>query len=110
MTRMLQERAIRFGIGSGLFAQADHDPARSWERVTSRSSRCGEPSAGKRCLPKSSQVIRQALDRGGNAHHSIRLLPDVRHNLNRTFDGGFDRPDSLPAGADGPPRTLNSRT
>ncbi|MEV4250829.1 prolyl oligopeptidase family serine peptidase [Streptosporangium canum] len=115
MTRMLQERTIRFGIGSGLFAQADYDPTRSWERVHQPVLALWGTLDREAMPAESSQVIRQALDRGGNAHHTVRFLPGVRHNLNRTFDEGFDRPDSLPADyaeseaawikslADGPP-------
>lgn len=113
------ERAIRFGIGigigSGLFAQADYDPTRSWERVHQPVLALWGTLDREAMPAESSQVIRQALDRGGNAHHTVRFLPGVRHNLNRTFDEGFDRPDSLPADyaeseaawieslADGPP-------
>jgi uncharacterized protein len=45
---------------------------------------------------ESSRLIRQALERGGNRHYTIRFVPGVRHNLNRTANGGFDRIDSLP--------------
>jgi hypothetical protein len=45
---------------------------------------------------ESTQIIRQALERGGNPRYTIRLTPGVRHNLNRTTNGGFDRIQSLP--------------
>jgi len=45
---------------------------------------------------ESSQLIRQALQRGGNTRYTIRFVPGVRHDLNRTADAGFDRIQSLP--------------
>lgn len=97
LTHMLQRRAIRFGIGSGLFGEEDRDPMRSWEHVHQPVLALWGTLDREAMPAESSQIIRQGLERGGNTHHTIHFITGVRHNLNRTFDDGFDRPDSLPA-------------
>ena len=47
--------------------------------------------------PESSTAIEEALRRGGNTRYTMRFISGVRHNLNLTADGGFDRITSLPA-------------
>ena len=46
---------------------------------------------------ESSTAIEDALRRGGNTRYTMRFVNGVRHNLNLTADGGFDRIRSLPA-------------
>jgi hypothetical protein len=58
----------------------------------------GRAAGRQPLLPdESSQLIRQALQRGGNPHHTIRFIPGVQHDLYRTANGGFDRSHRLPA-------------
>ncbi|WP_433422468.1 alpha/beta hydrolase family protein [Microtetraspora malaysiensis] len=97
LTLMLQERAIRFGIGSGLFGEEDRDPMRSWEHVDQPVLALWGTLDREAMPAESSQIIRQGLENGGNGHYTIHFIAGVRHNLNRTFDDGFDRPDSLAA-------------
>ena len=42
-------------------------------------------------------AIEEALRGGGNTRYTMRFISGVRHNLNLTADGGFDRITSLPA-------------
>jgi hypothetical protein len=92
----LQATAIRMTIGAGMFPEANFHPAQAWEHVRQPVlAQWGE--LDREALPRESgQIIRQALERGGNTHYTIRFVPGVRHNLNLTADGGFDRIASLP--------------
>ena len=83
-------------VAAGLFPEANYDPVPAWEHLRQPVlAQWGE--LDRIAVPReSSQIIRQALDRGGNTHYTIRLIPGVRHNLNRTANGGFDRIHSLP--------------
>jgi uncharacterized protein len=88
---------IRMTIGAGLFPEAAFDPVPGWEHL--RQPVLAQWGAlDREAVPgESSQIIRQALRRGGNTHYTIRFVPGVRHNLNLTANGGFDRIHSLPA-------------
>ena len=88
--------AVRMTIGAGLFPEANFDPAPAWEHV--RQPVLGQWGELDRvALPRESdQIIRRALERGGNPHYTSRFVPAVRHNLHLTADGGFDRLDGLP--------------
>jgi hypothetical protein len=88
---------VRTAIGAGIFAEADFDPLPHWERVRQpvlaqwgRLDRDAVPG-------QSSQLIRQALERGGNTRHTIRIVDATNHNLHHTADDGFDRLPDLPA-------------
>jgi hypothetical protein len=89
--------AVRTSIGAGIFAEADFDPLPHWERVRQpvlaqwgRLDRDAVPA-------RSSSLIRAALERGGNPHHTVRAVEGTNHNLHRTADDGFDRLPDLPA-------------
>jgi hypothetical protein len=89
--------AVRTAIGAGIFAEAGFDPLPHWQRVRQpvlaqwgRLDRDAVPG-------RSSQLIRQALERGGNTRHTVRIVDATNHNLHRTADDGFDRLPDLPA-------------
>jgi uncharacterized protein len=92
----MQVTAARMTVAAGLFPQANYDPVPAWEDLRQPVlAQWGE--LDREAVPQeSSQLIREALDRGGNRHYTIRFVPGVRHNLNRTANDGFDRIDSLP--------------
>lgn len=96
-TRMMRVTAVRMTIGAGLFPEALFEPAPAWARVRQPVlAQWGE--LDREALPReSSQIIRQALERGGNSHYTIRFVPEVRHNLYVTANGGFDRLARIPA-------------
>ncbi|RBQ17935.1 alpha/beta hydrolase [Spongiactinospora rosea] len=93
----MRHRLIRFAQAAGLFAEAAHDPVASWERVRQPVLAVWGALDREAMPAESARIIRRALERGGNDHHTIRSIPGVRHNLNGTHDNGFDRPDLLPA-------------
>ncbi|MBB4938492.1 hypothetical protein FHR32_002797 [Streptosporangium album] len=95
LPHMLQTTAVRMTIGAGIFPEADFDPVPAWEHVRQPVlAQWGE--LDREALPRESgQIIREALERGGNTHYTIRFVPGVRHNLNLTANGGFDRLHSL---------------
>ena len=84
-------------ISAGLFPEANFDPAPAWQQL--RQPVLAEWGEFDRvALPReSSTVIEEALRRGGNTRYTMRFISGVRHNLNLTADGGFDRIMSLPA-------------
>jgi hypothetical protein len=94
---MMRGTVVRTTIAAGIFAEADFDPAPHWERVRQpvlaqwgRLDRDAVPA-------RSSQLIRAALERGGNTNHTVRIVDDTNHNLHRTAASGFDRLPDLPA-------------
>ncbi|MFJ8442481.1 alpha/beta hydrolase family protein [Kitasatospora griseola] len=92
----MQNTVIRQLAAAGLFPEADYDPVPAWERL--RLPVLAEwGTLDREAVPaESERIIRDALDRAGNRHYTIRTVPDVRHNLRRSFDDGFDRPSQLP--------------
>ncbi|MEV7185903.1 prolyl oligopeptidase family serine peptidase [Kitasatospora sp. NPDC093102] len=93
----LSDTSVRQLTAAGLFPEADYDPVPVWERV--RQPVLAEwGTLDREAAPEeSATIIRQALDRGGNTHYTLRTVPGVRHNLHLTRDDGYDRPDRLPA-------------
>jgi dienelactone hydrolase len=96
LTATMQVTAARMTVAAGLFPEANFDPVPAWEQVRQPVlAQWGE--LDRIAVPReSSQLIRHALERGGNPHSTIRFVPAVRHNLNRTANGGFDHIQSLP--------------
>jgi hypothetical protein len=93
----MQVTATRVTVGAGLFPEADFDPVPAWRDVRQpvlaqwgRFDRMAVPA-------QSSRAIAEALHQGGNTDYTIRFVPGVRHDLNLTSDGGFDRSSRLPA-------------
>jgi hypothetical protein len=97
LPRTLEITALRTMIGAGLFPEANFDPAPAWQQL--RLPVLAEWGEFDRvALPReSSTVIEEVLRRGGNTRYMMRFISGVRHNLNLTADGGFDRIMSLPA-------------
>jgi hypothetical protein len=93
----LEITALRTMISAGLFPEANFDPAPAWQEL--RQPVLAEWGEFDRvALPReSSRAIEGALRRGGNTGYTMRFISGVRHNLNLTADGGFDRITSLPA-------------
>jgi uncharacterized protein len=96
LPRTLEITALRTMISAGLFPEANFDPAPAWQQL--RQPVLAEWGEFDRvALPReSSTVIEKALRRGGNTRYTMRFISSVRHNLNLTADGGFDRSTSLP--------------
>jgi uncharacterized protein len=93
----LEITALRTMISAGLFPEANFDPVPAWQQV--RQPVLAEWGEFDRvALPReSSTAIEEALRRGGNTRYTMRFISGVRHNLNITANGGFDRIMSLPA-------------
>jgi hypothetical protein len=97
LTPTLEITALRTMISAGLFPEANFDPAPTWQQIQQPVlAEWGE--FDRVALPReSSTVIEEALRRGGNTRYTMRFISGVRHNLNLTADGGFDRITELPA-------------
>ena len=97
LSHALELTALRTMISAGLFPEANFDPAPAWQQL--RQPVLAEWGEFDRvALPlESSTAIEEALRRGGNTRYTMRFISGVRHNLNLTADGGFDRITSLPA-------------
>ena len=93
----LEITALRTMISAGLFPEANFDPVPVWQQIQQPVlAEWGE--FDRVALPReSSTAIEEALRRGGHTRYTMRFISGVRHNLNLTADGGFDRITSLPA-------------
>jgi uncharacterized protein len=93
----LEITALRTMISAGLFPEANFDPVPAWQQIQQPVlAEWGE--FDRVALPQeSSTAIEEALRRGGHTRYTMRFISGVRHNLNLTADGGFDRITSLPA-------------
>ena len=91
----MQVTAVRLAVNAGLFPEADFDPVPGWQQVRQPVlAQWGE--FDRQAAPReSSRLIADALRRGGNTHYTLRFVPAVRHDLNLTADGGFDRTGGL---------------
>ena len=87
----LEITALRTMISAGLFPEANFDPAPAWQQL--RQPVLAEWGEFDRvALPReSTTAIEEALRRGGHTRYTMRFISGVRHNLNLTADGGFDR-------------------
>jgi len=92
----LEITALRTMISAGLFPEANFDPAPAWQQL--RQPVLAEwGDLDRVALPReSSTIIEDALRRAGNTRYTMRFISGVRHNLNLTADGGFDRIATLP--------------
>jgi uncharacterized protein len=96
LAHTMQVTSAQMTVAAGLFPEANYDPIPAWEHLRQPVlAQWGE--LDRIAVPQeSTQIIGQALELGGNTRYTIRLIPGVRHNLNRTANGGFDRIESLP--------------
>ncbi|MFJ9460652.1 alpha/beta hydrolase family protein [Kitasatospora sp. NPDC101447] len=92
----LPDSSVRVLAAAGLFPEADYDPVPVWERVHQPVLAEWGTLDREAAPEESAAIIRQALDRAGNTHYTLRTVPGVRHNLHLTDDDGYDRPDRLP--------------
>ncbi|NOU75545.1 prolyl oligopeptidase family serine peptidase [Paenibacillus sp. LMG 31458] len=103
--KMMQVNGIRQLVDAGLFTQHAYDPVPSWEQVHQPVLALWGALDREAVPEESSHIIQQALERGGNTHYTIAFIEGARHNLNVSFNGGFDRPKEL---ADGFADTVGS--
>jgi hypothetical protein len=89
LLRPLGENLTRHVVGARMFRLAGHDPIPPLERLD-------QPLLGvfaeyDRNAPpgESLQLFREALDRGGNTHHTLRVIDGAHHLMVRSRDG-FD--------------------
>ncbi|GHF30180.1 hypothetical protein GCM10018790_04670 [Kitasatospora xanthocidica] len=93
----LPDTSVRVLSAAGLFPEAGYDPVPVWERIHQPVLAEWGALDREAAPEESAAIIRQALDRAGNTHYTLRTVPGVRHNLHVTDDAGYDRPDRLPA-------------
>ncbi|MFC5180750.1 alpha/beta hydrolase family protein [Actinomadura harenae] len=99
LDHMMQKTGVRQVVGAGLFPEADYDPVPSWEHLRQPVLALWGTLDHEAAPRESSQVIQDALRRGGNTRAAIRFVPDARHNLHVSANGGFDRPYELAPGS-----------
>ncbi|MBV2152752.1 S9 family peptidase [Kitasatospora sp. SUK 42] len=93
----LSDSAVRRLADAGLFPEAHYDPVPVWERVHQPVLAEWGALDREAAPEESAAIIRQALDRAGNTHYTLRTVPGVRHDLHLTRDDGYDHLDLLPA-------------
>jgi hypothetical protein len=89
LLRPLGENLTRHVVGAGKFRLAGHDPIPFLERldqpvlgVFARYDRSAPPG-------ESLRLFREALDRGGNTHYTLRVIDGAHHLMGPSRDG-FD--------------------
>ena len=89
LLRPLGERLTRYFVDAGLFRLAGHDPIPPLEQLD-------QPVLGlfaefDRSAPPGESILRfrQALDRGGNTHYTLRVVNRANHLMALSRDG-FD--------------------
>ena len=95
LPHVMQVTATRVVVGAGLFPEADFDPLPAWSRVHQPVLAQWGALDRQAVSAQSSQLIGRTLRSGGNTDYTIRFVPGVRHDLNLTADGGFDRISAL---------------
>ncbi len=95
LLRTVQNPATRLVVAIGLFPEANYDPVPPWEHV--RQSVLALWGEYDQEVPseESSQIIRDALTRGGNTHYTIGFVPNAAHDMHVARDGGFGGAASL---------------
>jgi dienelactone hydrolase len=91
----VQKTAARLAVGAGLFPEANYDPVPAWRQVRQPVLALWGVYDQQVPSEESSQIIRNALDSGGNTHYTIRFVPNAKHELEVTHEGGFDGAGSL---------------
>lgn len=97
--------ATRQVIGAGLFPEASYDPVPVLIRLRRPLLALWSSDDFNHPAAESATIVRQALDRGGNTHYTIRFLPGAGPDLTRATDGGYV---SLPGLAPGYPRLVTT--
>jgi dienelactone hydrolase len=74
-------------VGAGLFPEAGYDPVPVLERL--RRPVLGLWGALDQVVPaaESMRTYREAFDRGGNTHYTLRAIPDADHTMRVSQDG-----------------------
>lgn len=87
MVGAVSRTGVRLLVGAGLFAEARHDPVGPLERT--RQPVLGLWGEKDRVQPpaQSARIVREALERGGNEDHAVRVFPDAEHGLRSSPDG-----------------------
>lgn len=115
LLRTVTVTQMRLAAGSGIFPEADHDPVPVLEKV--RQPVLGLWGTRDTLTPpvSSARIFRDALERSGNTHYTLRLFEGADHGLHKTNDGVVRLPEFAPgyldqvtswvnALADGPPK------
>lgn len=74
-------------VAAGMFGAADYQPAPVLERVRQPMLAVFGANDRSTAPGESVGIFRDALDRGGNRHYTIRVLPDADHELRYSTDG-----------------------
>jgi dienelactone hydrolase len=98
MLRAFAVTGTRFAIGAGLFPEADYDPVPLLQSVRQPVLALWGVEDINHPPAQSSEIMRAALERGGNRHYTIGFIPDAGPDLHRTLDGGFDHLSGLAPG------------
>lgn len=96
MVEAISRTGTRLLVGAGMFAEANHDPLGPLEQVRQpvlalwgEKDRIAPPA-------ESARIVREALERGGNTHYTIRTFPDAEHGLRSSPDGFVAGEDLAP--------------
>lgn len=104
MIKAISRTWIRVLVDADMFAEANYDPVPVLERVDQpilalwgKKDRVEPPA-------ESARILREALERGGNTHYTIRFFSNAEHGLHSSPDGFIIREHLAP----GYPETVTS--
>lgn len=97
MVDAVARMSTRLLVGADLFAEANHDPVGSLERVRQPVLALWGQKDRVEPAAESAGIVRDALERGGNHQYTFRFFPDAEHGL-RTSADGFDTTGPLAPG------------
>jgi dienelactone hydrolase len=121
LLRTVTETEMRLAVGAGIFPEANYDPVPVLEKI--RQPVLGLWGTRDTLTPpvSSARIFRDALERSGNTHYTLRLFEGADHGLHKTNDGFVRLPEFAPgyldavtswvnALADGPPKASTDVT
>lgn len=85
--RALSEHSFRFFVSAELFAEGTYDPIPVLEQL--RQPVLAMWGADDHLMPAaaSARAMQQALERGGNRHYELRIIPHAAHDARIVVDG-----------------------
>lgn len=87
MVEAVSRTGTRLLVGTGLFAEANHDPVGPLEQVSQPVLALWGEKDRIQPPAESARIVQKSLERGGNAQYGLRVFPDAEHGLRLSPDG-----------------------
>jgi dienelactone hydrolase len=100
MVEAVSRKGVRLLVGTGVFAEAYHDPVGPLEGMDQPVLALWGVKDRIEPPAESARILREALERSGNTYYKIRFFPDAEHGLRSSPDGFVVRQDLVPGYAE----------